>query len=930
MSKMKATRYIFPALLFLALAACTSEPLGDRPNENVYELTAYIATDGAQTRTILMDNPGVRVETYWSYDDAITVMGSSGESLVLSLTDGEISGDRKTAIFNSSTALPSGNVSALYPAVGNAGMSGGKVVTSLPDTQHYVKVDGLVQPDPALSVMAGTGSVSGGIAFRNVMSVLKIGQSFDTETAVTAVTFRDLSGKAVAGSISIDPSDNYSSQVSGGSTTMTLDCGEGVELTAGATGVFYMIVPAREYPKGFEVTFITSTGEYISRQVGSSNGVTLGRGVVYPVGEISNREYIAGSDAALLSDNATLMTSEVLQQVKVLNTDWEHVRNSDGEYVYCDNESVYAPYYVMLVPNDMALNEGDYLVFDATDDLPNGGVFQITRMETPYADESHSLVEIHMTTDFAKAFKKLEYGEQLFDSNGDIIEGAGEDLDLASYLSSVYDAEGNAVAYSISEQGQIQISEEDFESVLTKGLSKINKSISSPKLSMTITDPSQVYEANLGAQLSISMRAGIKVEDGELQWVHFMFNPQIKLSGNFAIKGTVSKSKSFHLITLYFVPGIPVAPGVVLTPELEIRGSIGVGGELVFSTSIAYTYHMGEYGFSYLDGQGFTFHHKESEPEPNEKFKPELGASLSGNLYAQGTITAIPSISLFGVFRAGIYVDFSLKFGITVAEETIDDNIYLTRKLFLGPEIALSPYVSTLGGTFSKKWNNVIPKIEFDPIWERYLDPVVQAEFNLIDTSAEDRHYLANKGTVYYLLMLNTQKLFGQMFSVQKMVQSIQGYTYSCKSLRPTLDDWDVFLLLQKGEFTGSWKDVKLGVFHYASYMPNTYTNLQELNRYYLMPIPHNQAESDYTSVSGEILCSGEIPEGEVRSLHLVCVNKSNGRVYTVKESRPFAYYWPETPDGPWWNPEVIDYETYKFWLERGMAVWPSNIPLPF
>lgn len=929
---MKTLRYFLAALLICMLAACVSEPILDNHDGNVYELVATIAPDGPQTRTILMDNPGVRVETRWAASDAITIFGPSGERQTLSVAADDIGESGKTAIFRSATALPAGAMSALYPADANASVSGGKVNTVFPETQHYSLYKGLPQPDQAVSIMVGNGSTLSGVAFCNVMAVLKIGQAFDEKTVIAAVTFRDLSGKAVSGSISIDSSDNYSSQVSGGSAVLRLDCGEGVELEKGVTGVFYMVVPAREYPNGVEVTFITKDGEQMSRQAGISNGMTFGRGVVYPLGDIANRDYVAGKDASILADNAHLMTPEILRQMIVISSGMESVRNPEGGYVSYDHNSIRAPHFTMLVPRSLNFHEGDYLVYEATDDLPSGGVFQITREESPFADDNHSCIEIHMTSEFAKAFKKLDYGAKLFDDEGNIIEGAGEDMDLTSYLSEIRDAEGNPVQYSISEQGQIMISDDDMEGALTKALHIGSNSISSPKLSLTVTDPSKVCEANLGAQLTINMKAGIKIEDEELQFVHFMFNPQIKFSANFAIKGAISKSESKHLITLYFVPGIPIAPGVVLTPELEIRAGVGIGGEIVFSTSIDYTYDMGRYGFSYLNGQGFTFHHFESEPSPTT-VQPELGASLTGTVYAQGTITAIPSISLFRVFRAGIYIDFSMKLGMTVGKETIEKNIYDTKKLFLTPEIAFSPYVASLGGYFSSKWENLIPKIEFEPLWERYLNPVIDyfSGFSLNAPGVDQEDYRYQDGSGYYYIACQEGRSFPSLgLWGHGICHHIDGFTYRCKSLKPTLDDWDVFMLVKSGSYDGRWQDLLLRMCGVTPSYPYTYTGLYELNRYPLMSIPHNQGENDDISASGDITCQGDFLSGEVRSMHLVCINKSNGRVYSVKEFGPFSYYWPNTPDGPWFSKTEITENQFNndSWYSR-FRFWPSDVPIP-
>lgn len=86
---MKTTGHILAALLLCVFAACTSEP-APSDNSTVYELTASIAPDGPETRTVLIDNPGVRVQTYWTQGDAISLFTTSGENQTLYVDDENI------------------------------------------------------------------------------------------------------------------------------------------------------------------------------------------------------------------------------------------------------------------------------------------------------------------------------------------------------------------------------------------------------------------------------------------------------------------------------------------------------------------------------------------------------------------------------------------------------------------------------------------------------------------------------------------------------------------------------------------------------------------------------------------------------------------------------------------------------------------------
>lgn len=939
---MKHIFYILAALSLCSLAACTQDPMdGALQEPGRYALLATISPDGPMTRTILLDNPGVRVQTRWTENDAIGLFSAKGEKLTMSVGGSDISEDGKTALFRSSSAIPDGSLTACYPAYPEASLSGSKLSMVFPGTQHYFSAYGLPQPDPSVSLMAGTGTLSAGVSFCNVMAVLKIGQAFDKPTIIKALTFRDLSGSPVEGTISIDLSNNYASELSGGSSTLTLDCGEGVQVETGATGVFYFIIPARTYKQGVEVTFITEDGERMTRTAGTSRGVTFNRGVIYPIGEISNRDYLAGKNASTLADNALMMTPEILRQVQIISRGEETVHNDDGSEVAYNDVPIRAPWYTMMVPVSLGLKKGDYLVFDATDDLPSGGVFQITKdVDTPYADENHSRIEIHLTSDFARAFKNISFGEDMFDAEGNLLEGTGGELDLASYLSDVRDAEGNSIPFSVSSHGEIFLGQDALENAITKAIIKGDKSVTSPKMSITYVNPSETMEASIGASVTVGMRCGIKVVDGNVEFVHFMIHPRINLSASFTLKGACQEYKDYPLLTLYFLPGIPIAPGVILTPELELRAGVGVGGEITFSTSIGYNYDMGEYGLSYLNGQGFTFHHKEAKPSEGVGINPDLSASLMGTLYAQGTISAIPSISLFRVFRAGLYMDFSLKLGLQRGSETINKLPYAVTRLFLTPELTFSPYVATLGGAFTKKWSNLIPKLEFDPIWERHLQPVIEwgSGLDMLGKGimSNDYKYAVVSGgtTKYYYLDCQEPELFtASQQGVPNIVYQVEGMDYKVKSLKPTLDEWDVVLEVMTGVTNRTWREQVLGFWgSWPGMSPvYTYTNTSRIARYPVMTIPPGQDDKDDISASGTWRLNkdelGYFPLGETRSCHLLCINKRNGEVYEVTSKGPFTYYFPSTPAGSWFFEKEITKEQYD---NYGVPVWPDGAPAPF
>lgn len=952
---MRHNPIIATCILLTVLLSCTREQLDTVRGESPCAIVASFASDGPETRAILLDNPGVRMTARWKGGDRIGIAGTSGSPIAFQVAEADIDADGKSAVFRSLNSVPSGNLISFYPWQEGATVSGGKIVMEFPSIQHFSKERGTPQPDPDVAVMAGTGSAEGGVSFYNVMSILKIGQIFDETTTITKLEFRDLSGKAVSGQLSIDPSSNYASEVSGNASVLTLDCGEGVEVQAGELGKFFFVVPARAYPSGIEISFITSDGRRIAKTAGTAAGITLGRGIVYPVGNIPNRDYVAGAGASKLASGTLLMTPELLRQCVVLETDKQYIRGFDGEYVTDQGTPVLVPYFEMIMPGNLGLKKGSYVVFEATDDLPGGGVFTVTEFDSPFADPDHCRVKLEMTVDFAKAFDKVEFGGSMFDDEGNLIEDQGLDIDMEGYVSEIRDAEGSPVPFSITPEGSIALSAETIEKALTRAIMSTEKTFTVPGIGLSYSG--DWCSASLGATLNLNMKAACKIEDGELRFVHFTFHPTVDLSAEFSLSKEFSFDKEVPLFTLYCAPGIPVAPGVVLVPYLYVSAHIGMNAKISLKTSISYSYDMGRFGFSYQNGVGFSFRHFEAEPTETE-VQPSLGAELSGRISAYAGIIAEPYISLYGLFGAGLKTDFKLTFSMVAKHTIIDENnVYYyssiaDRHLELTPSLSFTPRTASLGGLFSKTWENLQLEFEFDPIWKRYLYPkyegyTVYDETGWPKVSGIDGRAISGelyrfaRNGMYGLIDYNPQNYPSHMPFV---VVECTGVNYAYRTVEdwPTLDSWTLVAeVIAPSRGNKLWNEI-IG-------WPNG-GGFQEIpegplvQRYELLKMPAKGGK--VVSAEGKF-GEGMFPgEGALRAVVFKVINDKSGKEFVTGVIPPFSYYYPSTPagdifnitrvferyysDGEWVSPkEQFDNYTYTWSNHEQPPIWPDDLPLP-
>ena len=716
MKDMKARLTILLAAFFLTGCA-HMEIIRDN------SLAATIDCGVNATKAVLIDNPGYRLDSRWQDDESIGVFGDGASNVKFSVSGADISQDGKTAKFKTASDIPGGTLTAYSPYQADAKVSGSGIAVTIPAVQKYITRNGVVQPDPVGNIMVASGSASSGLTFRNAMAVLKIGYTFNKALTLKKIEFRDLGGTAICGAAILSWNGGFpEAVVTGNGNAITLDCGDGLEFSEGQVGVFFIIVPAREYPKGFELTFVDSEGGRTVKTAGTAKGKKLDRSIVYLIGDVSACEAPRGTTSTLKS-TATVMTPDIMDAVIVRSASGAYVSDGNGNRIsFPGHADLRMPRFDMIVPKEINPAIGNYLIFDhPSDDLPNGGVYKIVKCTELNAD-SYEIVA-YPEINVAAPFEDVKAGDPLVSDTGEIIEGGGIPLDLASYVSSIKDENGKAVQFSVAD-GKILLSEEtiaDMFGIKTKAVKR--DKFSSPKLSLNRKEPN--LEVSVGGSLSLDTRLAVRFMQGEFQYMQFTVTPEITTSLGVVLKAEGNIESSARLYTFTFLP-ILVAPAVLVCPELIISAKVGVGGSLQVSASFDFTQELGTYSLAYNKGDGGTLRWNRPAIDNELAFNPSFGG-IEGSLYVFGGIGATTFVSLYGMCGFGLENYLTFKFG-TSASPTGGG-----LKLFVQPEFEVTPSLCFAFG--SKKFEDLTGKVEFDPIWESYIIPKSQCsvtpKFNL-------------------------------------------------------------------------------------------------------------------------------------------------------------------------------------------------------
>ncbi len=217
----------------------------------------FSATTEQATKTSLSEDWSV----LWQDADKITVFAGNTAPSCYMITKGA---GTTSAVFEAVSTPTQGSSLATNIAVypydaGMTASSDGTVTLTIPPTQQYAA--GGFAPEVNVMVAATPDASGESFAFKNLLSIVRV--SLTGSAVIQKLEFSGNNREPVCGKATVKPVFGQEPELSFASnagTVLTLDCGNGVQLSSNPTE-FFLAVPPMEYSKGFKVTVISTSGK---------------------------------------------------------------------------------------------------------------------------------------------------------------------------------------------------------------------------------------------------------------------------------------------------------------------------------------------------------------------------------------------------------------------------------------------------------------------------------------------------------------------------------------------------------------------------------------------------------------------------------------------------------------------------------------------
>lgn len=273
--------FVISLLAVLALAGCQTKELDYAPQQESKHFTATIedSFDGGDTRTYMDENGNVR----WKQGDQVSIFAGDTVNEQYQVTDAS---DGKTAAgFNpvSGGGFVGGtdidNNVAFYPYASTAEIakSGSAYVISditLPATQNYAEASFGNGAFPMAAVTSDTDDMH--LKFKNVLGGLKL--QLKGTASIASISITGNRDEVLCGAAAVTVSNGNAPSINLADETaksVTLDCGEGVQLNSETAMVFVIALPPMTMEGGFTVVVTDTEGKQM--EIKTTKSQTINR-----------------------------------------------------------------------------------------------------------------------------------------------------------------------------------------------------------------------------------------------------------------------------------------------------------------------------------------------------------------------------------------------------------------------------------------------------------------------------------------------------------------------------------------------------------------------------------------------------------------------------------------------------------------------------
>ena len=276
MNTMRITAISSAALSLLVIAGCNKE---EGTLINSAGTTFQALTENSMTRTVLGngDSEVLPHTVYWAPGDAIGITASTafGEYVYRGIENVEI------ADFEGDP-IDGDQFYAIFPYSSTASLRGSVLSLELPAVQRFAPLSFGPSDFPMVAR-----SDSRTLEFKNLCGLLKI--DLLGEAVISSITFTaagaDGTPVKVAGAAEVDMEYGAAPELvmaPDAETSVTLDCGEGVALSAYEPTPFYIVLPPGTYAE-FTVSVKSADGEVMTKV---SHNLVINRSMVRPVSDV--------------------------------------------------------------------------------------------------------------------------------------------------------------------------------------------------------------------------------------------------------------------------------------------------------------------------------------------------------------------------------------------------------------------------------------------------------------------------------------------------------------------------------------------------------------------------------------------------------------------------------------------------------------------